>query len=26
VDLAVSARRYPADHQPGTATLPFLLW
>ena len=26
VDLAVSARRYPPDRQPGTATLPFLLW
>jgi len=26
VDLAVVARRFPADHQPGTITLPFLLW
>ena len=26
VDLAVSARRYPPDRHPGTATLPFLLW
>ena len=26
VDLAVSARRYPMDRQPVTATLPFLLW
>jgi len=26
VDLAVIARRYPSDRQPGTVTLPFLLW
>lgn len=26
VDLAVVARRFPADRQPGTMTLPFLLW
>jgi len=26
VDLAVVARRYPSDRQPGTVTLPFLLW
>jgi len=26
VDLAVSARRYPENRQPATATLPFLLW
>jgi len=26
VDLAVLARRYPSDRQPGTMTLPFLLW
>jgi len=26
VDLAVSARRYPADHQPSAVTLPFLLF
>ncbi len=26
VDLAVVARRYPSGRQPGTVTLPFLLW
>jgi len=26
VDLAVLARRFPADREPGTMTLPFLLW
>jgi hypothetical protein len=26
VDLAVIARRYPSERQPGTITLPFLLW
>ncbi len=26
VDLAVLARRYPADREPSTVTLPFLLW
>ena len=26
VDLAVLARRYPADREPSTMTLPFLLW
>ncbi len=26
VNLAVSARRFPASRQPGPATLPFLLW
>lgn len=26
VDLAVSARHYPSHRQPGTITLPFLLW
>ena len=26
VDPAVVARRYPSDRQPGTMTLPFLLW
>ena len=26
VDLAVSARRYPAERQPSAVTIPFLLW
>ncbi len=26
VDVAVAARHFPADRQPGTVTLPFLLW
>jgi len=26
VDLAVLARRFPAEREPSTVTLPFLLW